>query len=125
MRADLDDLLTALYVLVDDLLPARSGAGRRPKITDAEIITLAVAQIVLQCSKERRFLRVARSQLAHLFPYIPGQSGYNKRLRKLAPEICRVISHLARISPSFCDRLRLFGLHAGAVRPIAPNGRAL
>ena len=107
MRADLDDLLTALYVLVDDLLPARSGAGRRPKITDAEIITLAVAQIVLQCSKERRFLRVARSQLAHLFPYIPGQSGYNKRLRKLAPEICRVISHLARISPSFCDRLRL------------------
>jgi hypothetical protein len=107
VHADLDDLLTALYVLVDDLLPARSGAGRRPKITDSELVTLAVAQIFLQCPKERRFLRIARGRLSHLFPYIPGQSGYNKRLRKLAPEICRVITHLARVSPSFSDRLRL------------------
>jgi hypothetical protein len=105
--ADLDDLLIALYVLIDDLLPARTGAGRRPRITDAELITLAVAQILLGCSKERRFLRVARQRLGHLFRYIPNQSGYNKRLRKLAPEICRVISHLARSSPSFCERLRL------------------
>jgi hypothetical protein len=105
--ADLDSLLTALYVLVDDLLPDRTGAGRRPKITDAELITLAVAQIFLGCHSERRFLRLARQRLGHLFPYIPKQSGYNKRLRKLAPEICLAINQLAKISPSFCDRLRL------------------
>jgi len=105
--ADLDDLLTALYVLVDDLLPARRGAGRRPRITSAELVTLAVAQILLQCHSERRFLRLARKQLGHLFPYIPLQPGYNKRLRALAPQICEVIGHLARVSPSFCDRLRL------------------
>jgi Transposase DDE domain len=105
--ADLDDLLTALYVLVDDLLPARRGAGRRPKITAAELITLAVAQILLQCHSERRFLRLARKQLGHLFRYIPKQPGYNKRLRALAPEICLVIEHLARVSPSFCERIRL------------------
>lgn len=107
MLADLDSLLIALYVLVDDLLPARSGAGRRPKITDAELITLAVAQILLQCHSERRFLRLARKQLCHLFPYIPKQPGYNKRLRALAPRICQVINHLARTSPSFYERLRL------------------
>jgi hypothetical protein len=107
VHADLDSLLTALYVLVDDLLPARTGAGRRPKITDAELITLAVAQIFLGCHSERRFLRLARQRLAHLFPYIPKQPGYNKRLRALAPQICLVIGHLARVSPSFCDRLRL------------------
>jgi hypothetical protein len=107
VHADLDSLLTGLYVLVDDLLPARCGAGRRPKITDAELIALAVAQIVLQCPSERRFLRLARRRLAHLFPYIPKQPGYNKRLRALAPRICLVIGQLARISPSFCDRLRL------------------
>jgi len=107
VHADLDSLLTGLYVLVDDLLPARCGAGRRPRISDAELITLAVAQILLQCHSERRFLRLARQRLGHLFPYIPKQSGYNKRLRKLAPEICLAINHLARISPSFCDRLRL------------------
>ena len=94
-------------MLVDDLLPARTGAGRRPKITDAELITLAVAQIFLGCHSERRFLRLARRRLGHLFPYIPKQSGYNKRLRKLAPEICLAINQLAKISPSFCDRLRL------------------
>lgn len=107
MLADLDDLLTALYVLVDDLLPARRGAGRRPRISAAELIALAVAQILLQCHSERRFLRLASQRLGHLFPYIPKQPGYNKRLRSLAPQICLVIEHLARISPSFCDRLRL------------------
>jgi len=40
-------------------------------------------------------------------PYIPKQPGYNKRLRALAPQICLIINQLARISPSFCDRLRL------------------
>lgn len=49
MHADLDSLLAGLYVLVDDLLPVRTGAGRRPRITDAELIALAVAQIVLRC----------------------------------------------------------------------------
>ena len=107
MLAELDALLTAVYVVVDDLLPARSGPGRRPKITDAELITLAIAQIFLDCPSERRFLRFARSRLGHLFPYIPKQPGYNKRLRRLAPAICQLIGHLARSSPSFCDRLRL------------------
>jgi hypothetical protein len=105
--ADLDSLLTALYVLVDDLLPVRTGAGRRPKISAAELITLAVAQMFLQCPSERRFLRLARKRLGHLFPYIPKQPGYNKRLRALAPQICLAINHLARVSPSFCERLRV------------------
>jgi hypothetical protein len=104
---DLDALLTGLYVLADDFLPKRSGPGRRPRITDAEIVCLAVAQIFLDCPKERRFLRLAKQRLGHLFPYIPGQSGYNKRVRALAPQIGQLIGHLARLSPSFCDRLRL------------------
>jgi hypothetical protein len=104
---DLDALLTALYVLADDLLPERRGPGRRPRISDAELVCLAVAQIFLDCAKERRFLRFAQRRLGHLFPYIPGQSGYNKRVRALAPQIGRLISELARVSPSFCDRLRL------------------
>lgn len=107
MPPDLDSLLTALYVLADDLLPKRRGPGRPPRIADAELVCLAVAQIFLDCPKERRFLRFAKGRLAHLFPYIPGQSGYNKRVRALAPEIARLITHLACVSPSFCDRLRL------------------
>jgi hypothetical protein len=107
VSADLDALLTHVYVLVDDLLPARRRFGRPPRISDSELICLAIAQVLLDCPKERRFLRLARQRLSHLFPYIPGQSGFNKRLRALAPQLLQAVTLLARLSPSFCDRLRL------------------
>ncbi len=107
MHANLDALVTALYVRVDDLLPRRGGPGRPPRITDAELIALAVAQMFLGLPNDRQFLALARYRLGHLFPYLPKQPGYNKRLRALAPTIARVISHLAASSPSFCDGLRL------------------
>jgi Transposase DDE domain len=105
--ANLDALLTALYVRVDDLLPRRRGPGRPPRITDAELVALAVAQMFLAIPNDRKFLALARWRLGHLFPYLPKQPGYNKRLRALAPTIARVITHLAVSSPSFCDNLRL------------------
>lgn len=107
MTADLDTLLTALYVLADDLLPRRPRARRNPKITDAELVCLAVAQILLDCPSERRFLRFAMVRLGHLFPYLPKQPGYNKRMRTLAPQIVRLLNAIAFVSPSFCDNLRL------------------
>jgi Transposase DDE domain len=107
VHADLDALLTALYVRVDDLLLKRQGPGRPPRITDAELITLAVAQMFMGIPNDRQFLAFAHWRLGHLFRYLPQQPGYNKRLRALAPTIARVITHLAVSSPSFCDGLRL------------------
>jgi Transposase DDE domain len=107
VHAYLDALLTALYVRVDDLLPRRQGPGRPPRISDAELIALAVAQMFLGIPNDRKFLAFARWRLGHLFPYLPKQPGYNKRLRALTPAIARVITHLAVCSPSFCDGLRL------------------
>jgi hypothetical protein len=105
--ADLDDLLTALYVLADEILPRRPRARRRPRITDAELVCLAVAQILLDCPSERRFLRLAMTRLGHLFPYLPKQPGYNKRMRALAPQIVRLLNAVAFASPSWCDNVRL------------------
>ncbi len=93
MSADLDALLISLYVLVDDLLPARRRFGRPPRISDSELICLAIAQVLLDCPNERRFLRLAKQRLGHLFPYIPGQSGFNKRLRRLAPQLLEATPH--------------------------------
>jgi hypothetical protein len=107
VHAHLDALVSALYVRVDDFLPKRRGPGRPPRITDAELIALAVAQMFLGVPNDRRFLALARWRLGHLFAYLPQQPAYNKRLRKLAPTIARVIAHLAVSSPSFCDNLRL------------------
>jgi hypothetical protein len=107
VHAQLDALVTALYVRIDDLLPTRQGPGRPPSISDAELIALAVAQMFLECPNDRKFLALARWRLGHLFRYLPKQPGYNKRLRKLAPTIASVITRLAVDSPSFCDGLRL------------------
>jgi hypothetical protein len=107
VSADLDALLTHLYVLVDDLLPRRRRFGRPARISDSELLCLAVAQVLLDCPNERRFLRLAKRRLGHLFPYIPSQPAFNKRLRALAPQLVQAITLLARLSPSFCDRLRL------------------
>jgi Transposase DDE domain len=91
---DLDTLATALYVTCDDLLvsypehgPCRPAGGFAPEISDAEMITLAVMAALLGYTSERRWLRYAHSNLKSMFPTLPGQSGYNKRLRKLAPVI--------------------------------------
>ncbi len=107
MRADLDALVTALYVWVDDLLPKRCGAGRPPKLSDAEVIALAVAQVFLDCPNDRRFLAFARWRLGHLFPVLIKQPGYNKRVRALAPQIISTVNALAFSSGACGDQLWL------------------
>lgn len=110
METDLDTLAVALYVIVDDLLgrPTRRRPGHRPELSDSEVVCLAVAQVLLRCPSERLWLRVARHRLGHLFPYLPQQAGYNKRLRACAPLLNRVMGQLALLTPSWCDLLRLF-----------------
>jgi Transposase DDE domain len=107
VTADLDTLLIPLYVFADGFLPRRPRARRRPQITDAELLCLAVAQILLDIPSERHFLRFAMTRLGHLFPYLPRQPGYNKRMRALAPQIVRLLNLIAFSSPSWYDRIRL------------------
>jgi hypothetical protein len=60
------------------------------------------------------------ARLGHLFPYRPNQPGYNKRVRAVAPLICKAIEYLARSCPSWADDLRLFDatpVPCGASRP--------
>lgn len=110
MNADLDTLATALYVTTDDLLvhhpewaPMRPRVGIAPKISDAEMITLAVMQALLQFTSETRWLRYAHKHLRTDFPYIPAQSGYNKRLRKLTGTMNLLISALAATTSVYFD----------------------
>jgi Transposase DDE domain len=107
MRADLDDLVTALYVTVDELLEPRHGPGRPPRLSDAELVCLAVAQVLLGYDSERRWLRAVRSRLGHLFPYVCGQAAYNRRLRRAAPLVATVLRAVAVACPSWCDQWRL------------------
>jgi DDE family transposase len=108
--ADLDTLATELYVRSDDLLkaaperaPWRPATGIGPRVSDAVLVTLAVMQALLGFTSEARWLRHARKHLAGLFPYLPGQSGYNKRLRKLAATMCWLIRALAADTSLWAD----------------------
>ena len=75
MNPDLDTLVTALYVTVDDLLiknwwwtPERPMVGIAPKLSDAELITLAVIQALLGYTSEARFLRLRACSSPALVP---------------------------------------------------------
>src|SRR6266550_1233442 len=72
----------------------RPKVGIPPKITDAELITVSVMQALLGYPDEMRWIRYARKNITHLFPYLPQQPGYNKRLRALAPQMKYVIGLL-------------------------------
>ena len=114
MNPDLDTLATTVYVTVDDLLiqhpewvPQRPAVGIAPKLSDAELVTLAVIQSLLRYTSEARFLRYAHAHLKPWFPYLPTRSAYNRRLRRLGLTMQHIIAWLARDCPSWHDDLWL------------------
>ena len=110
MNPDLDTLVCALYVRIDDLLaanphwaPERPAVGITPRLSDAELVTLAVLQALLGFDSEARFIRWAQTHLGPWFLYVPQRSGYNKRLRRSGEMMRHVIAALARECPSWHD----------------------
>ena len=112
MIADLDTLLIALYVeLTDRIIPARGlarrGPGGPPEVTDAELVCLAVAQVLLRFDDERHWLRAAPKLIGHLFPRLLRQSEYNTRLKAAAPLMEAALRWLADHTPGSAELLRL------------------
>jgi hypothetical protein len=64
-------------------------------LSDPELLTLAVAQVLLGVHSAPRWLRFVPKPLPGAFPYLPGQSGYNKRLRGALPLLKRAIRAVA------------------------------
>jgi hypothetical protein len=98
----MNTLATALYVKIDDtvkafpdLAPWRPHTGIAPQLSDAELVTLAVLSALLGFTSERRWLRYAHAELSGMFPRLPGQSGYGKRLRKASGLVAAMIRILA------------------------------
>ncbi len=106
MLADLDLLLIAVFCTADDLLP-EPAKNARLSLTDAEVVTLAVAQAIMGIPSDARFIKAARKRLAHLFPKLPNRSGYLKRRQRLSDTIEALTVVYASDSPGFHDDLVL------------------
>ncbi|MGO9763987.1 MAG: IS982 family transposase [Solirubrobacteraceae bacterium] len=106
MDADLDLLLTAVYCMADDFLPKGQRNVKR-RVSDAEIVTLCVAQAIMGIPSDPRFVAVAGKRLRHLFPTIPTRDAFHKRRLRLSGQIEALIAHFARQSPGFFDDLLL------------------
>ncbi|MEU4897316.1 hypothetical protein AB0B12_32025 [Streptomyces sp. NPDC044780] len=130
MTTSLDTLVTALYVKIDDeradlaRLP-----GRPPKLSHSELLCLAVMQAMPDSHCEARWLRHVRAHYRDMFPFIPQDSGYNKRLRAALPQIARVIrvlAHGGRTAEGVAVRVaqRVLAL-AAAIRHNLQTGQAV
>ena len=62
---------------------------------------------LLDARSEHHWLRICYGRLGHLFPYLPRQPGYHKRLKAAGPLLAAVLDHLARQSPCWYDPVRL------------------
>ncbi|MFD5543881.1 hypothetical protein ACFWIJ_40310 [Streptomyces sp. NPDC127079] len=87
--------MTALYVMIYDEIAGTRWMGRPPLLSDSELVCRAVAQALLGYRSEARWLRFAHERLSGLFPCLPRQSGYNKRLRAALPLVKRMFRELA------------------------------
>lgn len=84
-----ESLLITIFVLVDDWyqiegerLKAKT-PGRKPEMSDSEILTLVVLMDYLPFPGETQFLGFIRANYGQWFPHLLDQSQFNRRLRQL------------------------------------------
>lgn len=84
---DFDDLVTWMYVTIDDLWQQIAPLYRRPgpapsSCSDSELLTVAVVNSLRGWEKETH-LATDWAPFTHLFPRLPERSRYNRRRRNL------------------------------------------
>jgi hypothetical protein len=85
----ISDLLTIIFVLVDDWYQAYGSkllagkAGKKPVFRDSEVLTLVLAQDFIPYPAETQYLEFIRGNYLALFPKLVDQSQFNRRARAL------------------------------------------
>ena len=92
------DVMTILYVLVDDWYQSSTHStvspapGPAPALTPSEVLTILLAMDVVPFPSERSFLGFLRATHGDLFPTLPHQSQFNRHARRL----CGLLEPLRR-----------------------------
>lgn len=86
---NIETLLTIIYVLVDNWYQSegqrymQGKVGRKPSLSDSEVLTLMIAQDYIPYGGERQYLGYLRANHQALFPDLLSQSQFNRRCRQL------------------------------------------
>ena len=111
---DLKDLVTVLYVLIDDLYAQYvplSIQCRRHKakaiLSDSEIITIAVLGEILSVDSENAWIAYVRRNLRDLFPRMCERSRFNRLRRNLHAVISQIRTALGSQLDCTADNLRI------------------
>jgi hypothetical protein len=96
MTLDLEALVVAAYLFADEYRVPFT-YGRPPRVSDAELVALAVGQAAMGLSSDRQFLGLVPKVLPGWFPHLPDQSQYNRRLRALVELMRHVQERLAHL----------------------------
>jgi hypothetical protein len=84
-----EEALTVLFCLIDDAYSSLNPHARRyeslKRLSDSEVLTLALFQQLRGVESERSFLRDAERFFSHLFPGVVGlyPSSFHRRVRRL------------------------------------------
>src|SRR5919202_1539353 len=84
-----EEAITVLFCLIDDAYANLNPRGRQyeslKRLSDSEVIALALCQQLRGVESERSFLRDAQRFFSHLFPGVVGlhPSSFHRRVRKL------------------------------------------
>jgi hypothetical protein len=92
------DLLTIIFVLVDDWYQAHGckllngKVGKKPVFKDSEVMTLMLAHDFIPYPAETQYVEFIRANYLSLFPKLVDQSQFNRRARALR----LLVEHLRR-----------------------------
>jgi len=89
--------ITTYFCIIDDVLKD-IGLKDDPqeKVSNSEVLTMGVIAHIAFAGNYKRTLEMLKEGFTHLFPHVPSQSRFSRRIHKLKPYIQLVIQHLGK-----------------------------
>ena len=99
MSASVEHQMTEVYCFVDDFLKAhpqlaqwRHSSHARPRFSDAEVLTIALVQGVLEVATLKQTYRLVAQNWRAAFPSLPSYKQWLTRLPHLWPHVGRLLA---------------------------------
>ena len=109
MMLDKATVLTTLFTIVDDTMKGSpmiqqtlKRPGPAPRLSDSEVVTLALYQELIGEPREDHFFRLYEASLRIFFPGLNERSRYNRRKRALCCVILAVRTSLQLVQDGLC-----------------------